>query len=94
VLRNKQILNCKLYRQYGVGEYILDFFCPNLKLAIEIDGGQHNSNEGIETDMVRTKFLEQQNIKVIRFWNNEVSENFDGVVKRIWDVVEEMKMDE
>ena len=81
VLRNKQCNGYKFLRQYSVGRYVLDFFCPKLRLAIEIDGGQHTEqkvyNEG------RTEFLKSQNIKVIRFWNNEVTENLEGVYQRI-----------
>jgi|SRR3989338_1216598 len=80
-LRNKQINGLKFYRQWSIGSYILDFYCHPLKLAIEIDGGQHNENDVYER--TRTQFLQKQNIILLRFWNNEVLENIDGVMNNI-----------
>ncbi len=80
-LRNKQINGLKFYRQWSIGSYILDFYCHPLKLAIEIDGGQHNENDAYER--IRTQFLQKQNITLLRFWNNEVLENIDGVMNNI-----------
>jgi len=77
-LRRRQIGNFKFTRQYSVGSYILDFYCPETRLAIEIDGGQHFENK--DKDEIRTEFLVKQNIKVIRFWNNEIFNNIDGVL--------------
>ena len=80
-LRNKQVNSLKFYRQWSVGRYILDFYCHPLKLAIEIDGGQHDENNVYER--TRTQFLQKQNITLLRFWNNEVLENIDGVMNNI-----------
>jgi len=88
-LRNKQFNNLKFYRQYSVGWYILDFYCPAVKLAIEIDGGQHNETAEQVKDTQRNKYLEQQGIKVVRFWNNEVAENCEGVLIRINQILGE-----
>jgi very-short-patch-repair endonuclease len=85
-LRNKQILNLRFLRQYGVGNYILDFYCPTLRLAIELDGGQHAENK--EMDEFRTKFLNAQNITVLRFWNNDVFKNTDGVLQTVFETVQ------
>jgi very-short-patch-repair endonuclease len=86
-LRNKQIFGLKFYRQYSVGPYILDFYCPKYKLAIEIDGGQHSIKENMEYDFERTNYLKHHNIEVIRFWNNDVLMNIDGVLEEISKVV-------
>ncbi|RJR29775.1 endonuclease domain-containing protein [Candidatus Microgenomates bacterium] len=80
-LRNKQLLNQKFYRQYSFGPFIVDFYCPSCKLAIEIDGGQHAENQYY--DAKRTLFLKNQHITVLRFWNNEVLKNTEGVVEVI-----------
>ncbi|MDQ5971132.1 MAG: hypothetical protein QG566_78 [Patescibacteria group bacterium] len=71
----------KFKRQYSVGPYVLDFYCSIKKLAIEIDGSQHIENK--EYDKERTKFLNNLGIRVLRFWNNEVNANIDGVVDKI-----------
>jgi very-short-patch-repair endonuclease len=77
----KQINGLKFFRQYGVENFILDFYCPKLKLAIEIDGGQHATNS--DYDNRRTRELNMFKITVIRFWNNEVLQNPDGVYEKI-----------
>lgn len=79
-LRNRQ-LGFKIKRQYSVGPYVLDFYCPLKKLAIEIDGSQHLKNK--EYDVQRSDYLSVFGIKVIRFWNNEINVNIDGVVDKI-----------
>jgi type I restriction enzyme M protein len=86
-LRSRQLLNLKFVRQYGVGNFIIDFYCSEKKLAIELDGGQHNDEENIKRDQTRTLYLEQQGIKVIRFWNNDVFNNIDGVGESIMNEV-------
>ena len=82
-LRARRFNDIKFRRQYGVGEYILDFYSPQLKLAIEIDGNQHYKKENLEYDKVRTKYLNNLGIKVIRFKNIEVLNNLTGVLEEI-----------
>ncbi len=82
-LRNKQLKNLKFLRQYSIGSYVLDFFCPEIRLAIEIDGGQHIEEAHRIRDERRTEFLKQNGITVIRFWNNEVFNNTNGVLEKI-----------
>lgn len=77
--RNK--FGVKFKRQYSVGPYILDFYSPRNKLAIEIDGSQHTENH--EYDKERSKYLSVLGIKVIRFWNNEINVNIYGVISKI-----------
>lgn len=79
-LRNNQ-LGFKIKRQYSVGPYVLDFYCPSKKVAIEIDGGQHLKEK--EYDTLRSDYLSVFDIKVIRFWNNEVNASIDNVILKI-----------
>ena|SRR3989338_6576815 len=79
-LRNKQ-LGFKFKRQYSVGPYVLDFYCASKKLAIEIDGSQHLKEK--EYDKERSDYLSVFGIKVIRFWNNEINVNINGVILKI-----------
>ena len=79
-LRNNQ-LGFKIKRQYSVGPYVLDFYCPLKKLAIEVDGSQHIENK--EYDIQRSDYLSVFGIRMIRFWNNEINVNIDGVLNKI-----------
>jgi very-short-patch-repair endonuclease len=71
-LHNRQLCSMKFFRQYSVGPYVLDFYCPAMKLALEVDGGQHNQVESQEYDAVRSEYLKEQGIDVMRFWNHEL----------------------
>ena len=82
-LRAKKLNGVKFRRQEPVGIYVVDFVSFEKKLIIEIDGGQHNLEENKATDEVRTQWLKSQGFRVIRFWNNEVSSNLDGVIALI-----------
>lgn len=79
-LRGEQF-GVRFRRQFSVDRYILDFYCPKLKLAIEIDGAQHLDH--VAYDDERTKFLAQKGVFVLRFGNNEVNSNLEGVVTAI-----------
>ena len=83
ILRDKGIENLKFRRQHKIGHYVVDFCCLEKRLVIEIDGGQHNEDENIKKDLERDKYLKGQGYKVLRFWNNEVAENLDGVIEKI-----------
>ncbi len=78
--RNRQMLGHKFRRQYPVLNYILDFYCVEEKLCIELDGSQHLKSE---TDRTRTQKLESLGIQVLRFWDNDVLQNTDGVLEKI-----------
>ncbi len=82
-LRNKGFFGLKFFRQYSVGAYVVDFYCPTHKLAVELDGGQHAGEETKEYDSVRTDYLNSMGIEVIRFWNNDVLQNIEGVFAEI-----------
>ena len=77
LLRARQLSSIKFRRQLPIGPYIVDFACLQHRLVIEIDGGQHADNL---KDLARTKYLEDQRWRVIRFWNNEIIENKEGVL--------------
>ncbi len=73
----------KFFRQYSAGPYILDFYCPEVKLAVELDGSQHAEDESREYDEYRSDYLKAPGIETIRFWNNDVLQNTEGVLQSI-----------
>ena len=83
-LRNKQVHGYKFRRQHRVAPYVVDFVCPEASLAIELDGGQHATADETE----RTAALEAKGLRVLRFWNNEVLGNIDGVLAVIAGALE------
>lgn len=82
-LKGRKLLDCKFRRQHGIGNYIVDFYCPELKLAIEIDGESHYTSEGKLYDKKRGKYLSKQGISIQRFTNTQVKQNLDGVLNEI-----------
>lgn len=82
-LKNRNFRNLKFRRQYNIGKYIADFVCLEKKLIIELDGWQHKEENRERYDKKRTKYLEMQGFKVVRFWNNEINNNIVGVFLRI-----------
>ncbi|HSW55450.1 MAG TPA: endonuclease domain-containing protein [Ignavibacteriaceae bacterium] len=82
-LRRKSLFGLKFRRQEQIGDYIVDFVCYEIKLIIELDGGHHNQDETRANDKRRQNWLESQNFQVIRFWNNEVLKNINGVLQVI-----------
>ena len=86
-LRNRKLAGVKFRRQQPMGPYIVDFYCPDCKLAVEVDGGQHDLPEERDADVARTRFLEDEGLKVVRFWNSQVRENLPWVLELIrWEV--------
>ena len=79
-LSRRQLDGWKFSRQMPVGPFICDFLCRELSLVVEVDGGQHCENSG---DLARTAYLEAQGFRVIRFWNNEVLQDVEGVLQSI-----------
>ena len=79
----------RIHRQKVIGHYVVDFYCHRAKLVIEIDGGQHYQDERLKKDDVRTKYLEQQALLVLRFTNWEVDHQFAQVCQQIEEVVEQ-----
>ena len=83
IISDKQFHGYKFLRQYVIGRYIVDFVCREKKIVIEIDGGQHNIDENTKHDELRTNFLMSLGYKVIRFWNNEIDNNLEGVYEKL-----------
>ena len=79
-------MGVRFRRQHSVGNFILDFYCPTAKLAVELDGSQHAETE--EKDVKRTEYLEREGIRVLRFWNNEVNTKLVGVLETIYDALQ------
>ncbi|WP_028856428.1 endonuclease domain-containing protein [Psychrilyobacter atlanticus] len=78
-LRAKRFKGIKFKRQYGISEYIVDFYSSELMLAVEIDGNQHYKEDGLEYDEIRTEYLNNIGVKVIRFKNKEILNNIEKV---------------
>ncbi len=87
-LRGRRFAGFKFRRQHTVGDHILDFYCAEAKLAVELDGFQHGLPEGIRRDTAREKFLADQGIETLRFWNRQWRENREGCLLEIWNVVQ------
>lgn len=79
-LRNKQ-LGVKFRRQYSIGPYFVDFYCPEKRFVIEIDGKHHKNRK--EYDEYRTNYLNTLNINLVRFWNDEIINSIDVVIEKI-----------
>jgi len=98
-LRNRNFAGYKFRRQHPFDGYVLDFYCPSAKLAIELDGGGHNYCAGQIRDQTRSEFLARHiasyNVKagdgvvVLRFWNHQVRRELDSVLRAIWFALEE-----
>lgn len=84
LLRAKRFMNLKFRRQHVIAPYIVDFYCHELGLVIELDGSQHGTDDGKEYDTERTKFLEALGLKVVRYWNHEVLRQTDMVLEDLW----------
>ena len=83
-LRNKQILGLQFYRQKPILNYIVDFYCPAVNLAIECDGDQHFTEEGLETDRIRDEALRELNLRVLRFSNLQIMNQLEEVISVIF----------
>jgi len=82
-LQRSQLGGRKFRRQHSIGDYIVDFYCPEHRLAIDLDGEGHFNSVAGERDYVRQKFLEGLNVRVLRFENRAVFENLEGVLESI-----------
>jgi very-short-patch-repair endonuclease len=85
VLRNRGVKEAKFRRQFKIGPYVADFCCLEAQLIVELDGGQHSEIKNKQSDAIRQKYLESLGYKVLRFWNNEVENNLEGVGLRIFE---------
>jgi len=82
-IKNKKIAGLKFRRQHSVGNFILDFYCPSIKLCIELDGEDHYWEQGIKRDERKTTYLKSKNIQVLRFENRLVFEDLDFIIETI-----------
>jgi very-short-patch-repair endonuclease len=85
ILRAKRLADYKFKRQLPIDHYIADFVCLSARLIIEADGGQHAENAG---DARRDAYLESQGFRILRFWNNEIFENEEGVLTRVFEALQ------
>ncbi|MFZ1020045.1 MAG: endonuclease domain-containing protein [Minisyncoccia bacterium] len=86
-LRNKK-LGIKFRRQHPIDMYILDFYAPDIKLAIELDGSIHKEKENKEWDKERTDYLNWKDVSVLRFWNSEVESDLERTLVKIRNKIE------
>jgi len=82
-LRGHRFYGLKFKRQVPMGDYVVDFCCQEKRLCIELDGSQHNSQETKVKDKDKQRFLENKDYKVLRFWNNDIDQNIEGVLNTI-----------
>jgi len=85
-LRGRQVEDLKFRRQFGIGTYVVDFYCPEAKLAIEVDGDSHFGDDAESRDGRRQAHIESYGIKFLRCTNGDVYENLDGIVERIHEI--------
>jgi very-short-patch-repair endonuclease len=90
-LRGRQITGVKFRRQVPIGPYIVDFasFCP--RIVIELDGGQHAETEHRERDATRDAWLGERGFRVLRFWDNDVMTNLEGVLSVLLEVIRDSR---
>ena len=82
-VRLKQVAGHQFYRQRIIGDYIVDFLCPKVRLVVEVDGGQHYADENMAAERERDGYLKDLGLTVLRFNNGEVLGNIEGVVETI-----------
>jgi very-short-patch-repair endonuclease len=86
-LRGKNLHGCKFRRQYSIGPYIVDFFSPQLKLAVEIDGESHFIDGALQRDQTRQVFIESTGVTVLRFTNCDIYDRLEGVIEKILEKI-------
>mgnify|MGYP002664130584 FL=1 len=91
LLRAKRFMNLKFGRQHVIKPYIVDFYCHEIGLVIELDGSQHGMDDAIEYDAERTKFLEALGLTVVRYWNYDVLSRTEVVLEDLWWRCSELK---
>lgn len=84
-VRRKQLRGYQFYRQRIIGEYIVDFYCSKANLIIELDGGQHYTEEAKKKDKGRDDYLKREGYEILRFSDKEVFENLQGVLEKIYE---------
>ena len=87
ILRDRRLDGWKFRRQHPMPPYVIDFYCDEARLVIELDGSQHT--EAVERDERRTRFLQAGGLRVLRFWNNAVVTQTEAVLESIWYALHE-----
>lgn len=87
-LRNRNLNGYRFVRQFGIGPYIADFYCPEKKLVVEIDGAHHYTEEGMKYDKEREEYMTQFGIKTVRFDNRWIIENIEVVLYEIEKLID------
>jgi len=82
-LKDRRLLGLKFKRQHSIGGYILDFYCAEKRLIIEVDGEIHSKDENKEYDKIRDKYFEELDYKILRFKNNQIENDINGVIRGI-----------
>ena len=90
-LKGGQVGGYKFRRQHGMGPYVMDFYCPSLHLCIELDGEAHNGYLENQRDDIRTRYLQENGITVLRYENKQVWQNVEGIIKEILKFAEDNK---
>ncbi len=91
-LKDRNFLGCKFRRQYSIDRYVIDFYCPELKLAVEIDGGVHDLENVKEKDEIRENYLKDFGVTFVRIKNDEFFGNAEKAFKKISDKIVELKI--
>ena len=86
----RKTLGFKFRRQFGIGPYIIDFYCPQLKFAIELDGDVHAFEKIKQKDAIRDKFLKDLDITIKRYWNHEIYKEIDSVLEEIFNICQQL----
>ena len=90
----KRFMVLKFRRQQVIESYILDFYCHEISLVIELDGGQHNTEDGRAYDVERTQFLKTLGLTAVRYWNSDVLGRVDVVLEDLWNICLELKINQ
>ncbi|MCR4301604.1 MAG: DUF559 domain-containing protein [Sulfuricaulis sp.] len=85
-LRARQLNKAKFRRQYPIGQFVVDFFCPDQRLVVELDGGHHAMQ--VQKDRLRAEALNQRGYRVLRFWDDEVLKDTEAVLQAIASIMQ------
>src|SRR5262245_24792024 len=91
-LKRRQLLGCKFRRQFSVGPYVIDFYSPEIRLGIELDGDSHFQPGARDSDAARDAFIESFGIMLLRFLNSDVYDNLDGVIEAVGRAILERRL--
>jgi|SRR5690348_421983 len=86
-LRRSPVLGTHFRRQVPIGRYVADFACMAARLVVEVDGSQHAEGPVADSDKERTRWLESEGYRVLRFWNSDITQNIDGVLEAIHSAI-------